>query len=97
MQGLGKLLERPPYPDVQVELDEGLQAAQGQTTAKVHAFMTSKCYQAWCASGSGLVRHQNGVSGGCRVNGKNKDDVLFRHKGRGSTVQAGESGLKMCS
>ena len=97
LQGLGKLLERPPYPDVQVELDEGLQAAQGQTTAKVHAFMTSKCYQAWCASGSGLVRHQNGVSGGCRVNGKNKDDVLFRHKGRGSTVQAGEGGLKMCS
>jgi len=81
LQGLGKLLGSPPYPDVQVELDEALQAAQGHTTAQVHAFMKSKCYAAWCAAPGGLLRHQNGVSGACAVGGFRKDDVLFRHKG----------------
>ena len=84
LQGLGKLLETAPFPDVQVELDEALQAAQGHSTAKVHAFMKERCYEAWCAGPNGMVRHQDGVSGACRAGGITKDDVLFRHKGKGA-------------
>lgn len=83
LQGLGKLLGSAPYPDVQVELDEALQAAQGHSTAKVHAFMKQHCYEAWCATPSGMRRHQSGVSGSCNVGSYRKDDVLFRHKGVG--------------
>ena len=81
LQGFGKLLGSPPYPDVQVELDEGLQAAQGQSTAKVHAFMKAHCYEAWCSTPHGLRKHQTGVSGKCNVGGVSSDDVLFRHMG----------------
>ena len=89
LQGLGKLLESEPFPDVQVELDEALQAAQGHSTAKVHAYMSARCYQAWCAGPNGLVRHQNGVSGACRAGGITKDDVLFRHRGRAACAGGG--------
>ena len=85
LQGLGALLGAPPYPDVQVELDEALQRAQGHTTEEVHAFMRAHCYAAWCVAKSGsLVRHQNGRSGACHVGGYNQDDVLFRHRGKGA-------------
>ena len=71
-----------------MELDEALQAAQGHSTAQVHAHMEAHCYEAWCTGPQGkLVRHQNGRSGPCRTMGISKDDVLFRHKGKAACAQ----------